>query len=298
MASPGIETNQATPVPPSARKPLPWLTLAVLAGLLFAVYAQVLITMVREWFTLDEMGHGIFVPLVVGYMVWQKRDELAKLKPRPAWWGLILVGWGFVQMVLGIVGADFFVARTAFLVSLLGVILTVGGVAVVRTLAFPLFLLLFMIRIPLFIYSQITFPLQILASKLAEIGLGLVGIPVLRDGNILEVASQRLTVVEACSGIRSLLSLSFLSLVYAYFFDRKLWMRPVLLVATVPIAILANGARVTITGVLTEYNTQLAEGVYHSLEGWVIFMISLMALIVLHQGINRIYGWFDARRSS
>ena len=116
------------------------------------------------------------------------------------------------------------------------------------------------------------------------------GIPVLRDGNILELASQKLSVVEACSGIRSLLSLSFLSLVYAYFFDKRVWMRWVLLAATIPIAILANSGRVTITGVLSEINPELARGFFHSLEGWIIFLIALVMLGGLHLLINRFTG--------
>jgi exosortase len=111
----------------------------------------------------------------------------------------------------------------------------------------------------------------------------------LRDGNVLELASQKLNVAEACSGIRSLLSLSFLSLVYAYFFDRKVWMRWVLLVATIPIAIVANSARVTLTGVFSEIDTSLAQGFFHEAEGWVIFVVALVILVVVHQLLNFLY---------
>jgi exosortase len=153
-----------------------------------------------------------------------------------------------------------------------------------------------MVPIPAIIYNQLTFPLQLLATRLAEAALGLLGIPVFREGNILELASQRLSVVEACSGIRSLLSLSFLSLVYAFFFDSKVWMRWVLFAATVPIAIVANASRVTITGVLSNIRPDLAEGFFHSVEGWVIFMVALLFLILVHQAINRLYGVWHARR--
>jgi exosortase len=132
----------------------------------------------------------------------------------------------------------------------------------------------------------------------AEFSLGLMGIPVLRDGNILELASQKLSVVEACSGIRSLLSLSFLSLVYAYFFDSRVWMRWVLFGATIPIAILANSGRVTITGVLSEINPELARGFFHSLEGWIIFLIALAMLGGLHLLINRFTGKLPAETDS
>jgi len=120
--------------------------------------------------------------------------------------------------------------------------------------------------------------------------LGILGIPVLRDGNVLELASQKLSVVEACSGIRSLLSLTFLSLVYAYFFDAKVWMRAALFIATIPIAIVANAGRVTITGILSEWRTDLAQGFFHSVEGWIIFLVAMVFMILAHRVINLIYG--------
>src|SRR5947207_2198237 len=156
--------------------------------------------------------------------------------------------------------AELFLQRTAVLITLVGILLVLGGVGLLRELVFPLALLPFMIPIPTVVYNQITFPLQLFASQVAEFVLGVFGIPVLRDGNVLELASQKLSVAEACSGIRSLLSLTFLSLVFSYFFDKKVWMRWVLLVGTVPIAILANSARVTITGMLREVNPDLARG--------------------------------------
>jgi exosortase len=154
-----------------------------------------------------------------------------------------------------------------------------------------------MIPIPAMIYARITLPLQLFASRVAETVLSLFGIPVLRDGNVLELASQRLSVVEACSGIRSLLSLSFLSLVYAYFFDSKQWMRWALLAATVPIAIAANSARVTLTGLLSEYRADLAQGFFHTAEGWVLFIVALAMLIVVHRLINWIYGIYRGRHA-
>jgi len=165
-----------------------------------------------------------------------------------------------------------------------------------RALAFPLFLLFFMVPIPAVIYNSITFPLQLLASKVSTQALDVLQIPVLREGNVMELAEQKLNVVEACSGIRSLLSLTFLSLVYGYFFESKTWMRVALFAATIPIAIVANASRVTLTGVLTEYKPELAEGFFHTASGWVIFMVALAILMALHQILN--WGWrrLDARR--
>jgi exosortase len=227
--------------------------------------------------------------VVAGFIVWQRRAQLTATQPVPNYWGLVLVVLGAIQMLLGTLGAQIFVARTAFLVSLVGAILFLGGTRILKVLAFPLFLLLFMFPIPAIIYARITLPLQLFASSVAETILSFIGIPVLRDGNVLELASQRLSVVEACSGIRSLLSLGFLSLIYAYFFDKKVWMRWVLLAATIPIAIAANASRVTLTGVLSDYRPDLAKGAFHLLEGWVLFLVALILLIAFHQLVNRIY---------
>jgi exosortase len=204
--------------------------------------------------------------------------------------------YGALQLYIATLGAELFLARTAFVISVIGIVLLLGGTAYVRRLAFPLFLLFFMIPIPTVVYNSITFPLQILASRVSTQALDVMQIPVLREGNVLELAQQKLSVVEACSGIRSLLSLTFLSLVYGYFFESKIWMRVVLFLSTIPIAIVANASRVTLTGVLTEYKPELAEGFFHTASGWVIFMVALAILIALHQILNGGYRLLHARR--
>jgi exosortase len=278
--------------PPS--RALSWPVAAWFAVLLLACYAPVLLRLARQWYSDEDMGHGFFVPIIAGYIAWLKRDELLREAPSPNWWGLPVVLYGALQLFIATLGAELFLARTAFIVSLVGVLLWMGGKRYVRVLAFPLFLLCFMVPIPAILYNQITFPMQLFASRVADDALTFLGIAVLREGNILELASQRLNVVEACSGIRSLLSLSFLSLVYAYFFDKKVWMRFVLLAATLPIAIIANAGRVTLTGLVSEYDPALASGIFHSASGWVIFMVALVILVLLHQLLNlayrRLYG--------
>ena len=234
------ESVSGTNTAPVEKTQLPWTAMLWFGILLIACYAPVLYGLVHQWATDEDMGHGFFVPAVAGFIAWRRRAELAAIKPIPNYWGLALVIFGAIQMMLGTLGAQLFVARTAFLISLVGAVLFLGGTRTLKILAFPLFLMIFMFPIPAIIYARITLPLQLFASSVAETVLNFIGTPVLRDGNVLELANgQRLSVVEACSGIRSLLSLSFLSLIYAYFFDHKVWMRWVLLVATVPIAIAA-----------------------------------------------------------
>ncbi|MBZ5610189.1 MAG: exosortase/archaeosortase family protein [Acidobacteriia bacterium] len=269
--------------------PLPWAMLAWFGGLLMACYAPLLYGLVRQWATGEDMGHGFFVPLVAGFIAWRRRGELGAVQAAPNYWGLVVVVCGTVQMVLGTLAAQVFLARTAFLMSLVGAVWFLGGTRVLKILAFPLFLLMFMFPIPAIVYAQITLPLQLFASSVAETVLNLFGIPVLRDGNVLELANQRISVVEACSGMRSLISLAFLALVYAYFFDRKTWMRWLLLAATVPIAIAANAARVTLMGLIGEYRADLAQGFLHLAEGWVLFLVALGMVVVFHRLVNRAF---------
>ena len=269
---------------------IPWSGMALIFALLVICYFPVLKHLLEQWAEDADMGHGFFVPAIAAYVAWQRRDQVLATPRKPNYWGLLLLAWGACQLIVGMLGVELFLQRTAFLISLVGAILTVGGMQVLKSLAFPLFLLVFMIPIPGVVYTQITFPLQIFASRVAETTLGLIGIPVLRDGNVLELASQKLSVVEACSGIRSLLSLTFLSLVYAYFFDSKVWMRAALFAATIPIAILANAGRVTITGILSEWRTDLAQGFFHSVEGWIIFLVAMVFMILTHRIINMVYG--------
>lgn len=262
--------------------------IAWFVGLLILCYIPILYSLVNHWMIDEDMGHGFFVPVIAGYIAWQKREELAAAPLRSNSFGLVILVLAAAQSIVGTLGAELFVSRTAFLFSVIGTVLYMGGMPAIRVMAFPLFLLFFMVPIPAIIYNQITFPLQLLASRVAEVALSAIGIPVLRDGNVLELPSQKLSVVEACSGIRSLLSLSFLSLVYGFFFDNKPWMKWLLLVSTVPIAITANASRVTLTGILSEINTEYASGVYHSASGWIVFMVALVFLVIVHSVTNRI----------
>ena len=275
---------------------LPWGKIAWFGLLLMACYAPVLRALVRQWGSDPDMGHGFFVPVIAGFIVWQKRNELLAIQPQPNWWGLAVVLIGGVQLIIGTLGVELFLARTSFVIVLIGVVWLLGGDWMLKKLAFPLFLLFFMVPIDAVIYNQITFPLQLLASRLADGALTLIAVPVLREGNILELPNQRLSVVEACSGIRSLLSLTFLSLVYGYFFEKKTWIRVVLFFSTVPIAIVANSSRVTITGILTQVKPEAAEGFFHEAEGWVIFMVAMGILILFHQLIARGSNYLEAGR--
>jgi exosortase len=264
---------------------VPWAAIAWIAVPLLICYAPVLQRLVAQWWNDPDMGHGFFVPAVAGYIVWQRRAELLAVEARPTWWGLVLVVWGGLQLLIGTLGVELFTARTSLVITLIGVVWTVGGAPVLRKLAFPLFLLFFMVPIPTVVYNSLTFPLQILATRMAAAGLLTIGVPVMREGNILDLPNQQLSVVEACSGIRSLLSLTFLSLVYGYFFEKRIWLRVVLFLATIPVALLANAGRVMVTGILSQIRSDLAEGFFHESTGMVIFLAAGVILFLLHRAI-------------
>jgi exosortase len=264
-----------------------WSTIIWVSALLLICYASVLWRLVKLWYNDGDMGHGFFVPVISAYIAWQVRGRVAGVAAKPNWWGLPIMIFAALQLWIGTLGAELFLARTSFVFSLIGAVLLLGGTAYLRAFGFSLFLLFFMIPIPAIIYNQITFPLQLFASRVAEASITVLGIPVIRTGNILELAQQKLNVVEACSGIRSLLTLTFLSLVYGYFSEKRAWVRVTLFLATIPIAIIQNAGRVTITGVAAQFNPDLAEGWFHEAQGWVTFMVAFAILALFHQLLIR-----------
>lgn len=272
----------------SASVAVPWVNVGWVLGLLVLAYLPILIRMATQWSNDEDMGHGFFVPAVAGYIAWRRKDELLAATASPNYLGLLVMLWSVFQMSLGILGAELFLQRSAFVGSVWGSVLFLGGWPYVRMLALPLLMLPLMVPIPAVIYNQITFPLQLFASSVAENVLSLIGIPVLRDGNVLELAEQKLSVVEACSGIRSLLSLTFLSLVYGYFSEEKLWIRWAIFLASIPIAVAANAFRVSATGILSEYNPDLAKGFFHTLEGGVSFGFAFALMILFHLTVKKI----------
>jgi exosortase len=293
--TPSLTGSDSTSV---ARAPFAWGTIAWVSILLAACYAPILKALVLQWNNDADMGHGFFVPVIAGYIAWQKRDKIAGKIPSPNWWGLAIMIWAGLQLYVAALGAELFLSRTSLVISIAGAVLLLGGSEYLRIFSFPIFLLFFMVPIPAVIYNQLTFPLQLIASSTAERAIDLLQIPVIREGNVLILPQQTLNVVEACSGIRSLLTLTFLSLVYGYFFEQRRWVRVVLFCSTIPIAIAANAGRVTFTGIVSQFNPQLAEGWFHEAQGWVIFMIALAILIAFHQLVIRGASFIERRRTA
>jgi exosortase len=233
------------------------------------------------------MSHGLFVPLAAAYIAWTKRDLLARIPAKGTYWGLPLVLIGFVTLCIGPPSLPtwVFIVRSGFLSSLVGCILFLWGFRILRALMYPLLLLPLMIPFPF--YDRMTLPLQLIASMLSENFLTALGYSVLREGNILLMPTQTLSVAEACSGLRSIYALTFLTLTYAYFFTPRPRVRWILIVAILPVAIVMNALRVTLTAIMGTYNPAWTEGTYHEMLGWSVFVFAFLILLGLNAALKK-----------
>jgi exosortase len=255
----------------------------ILSGLVLLLYASVLKNLVLQWWSDPDYGHGFFVPLFSGYIVWRQRQRWMKIEIKPSNFGLLVILGAVGLLLLGSLGAELFTTRFSLLVLLAGMILFLAGWKFLRAVAFPLAFLLFMIPLPQLVYNQITFPLQLVASRFATFWLELVHVPVLRDGNVLVLSNYSLEVAEACSGIRSLLTLISLAVSFGYLLEPRLWIRLVLVALMVPSAIVSNAIRIMGAGMMAHrFGPAAAEGFLHEFSGWAIFLVSLVLLFAFH----------------
>jgi exosortase len=259
----------------------------VLCGVLAWLYAPVLGHLVRQWNHDPNYSHGFFVPAFSLFVLWQQRDRLRALPLRPSWSGLLVLASALVVLLAGILGAELFLSRFSFLLAIAGLVVLVYGWNHLGAVVFPWLFLLFMIPIPTIVFNEITFPLQLLASKAAAWTLPLLGVPVLREGNVIQLPAMALEVAEACSGIRSLMSLATLAVIYGYLLEPRKSVRVALAIASVPIAVVANSFRIVGTGLLVQYwDPEKAQGFFHAFSGWLIFVVSLVLLFLLHQALQ------------
>ncbi len=266
-----------------------WQRVALLL-LIAWLYASILARLFLQWINDPNFSHGVFVPLFAFFVLWQDRKKLAAIVPVSSWSGLPLVLLSMLVLVLGVLGADIFLPRVSLLILLAGLIILFQGWTFFRAVLFPWAFLILMIPIPSLIISRVTFPLQLLASKLATVLLRLAGVPVLLEGNLITLPAMQLDVAEACSGIRSLLTLVTLAIIYGYLLETRRWVRVVLALSALPIAVVANGFRVFGTGLLVQYwDPDKAMGFFHTFEGWLIFVVALIMLFAVHRLICLIW---------
>ena len=281
-----------------------WKPLVIAGAVAFAYYGA-LARLGRFWWEDENYSHGLLIPFVIGYILWAERGRLAALPERPrVWWGAAAVAAALLTLWVGTAGAELFTQRTSLVLLLAGLAVYFRGWRLLRAVSVPLLLLLLAIPIPTIVFNKVAFPLQLFASQCAVWAMRAFDIPVLREGNVIELyplgstTTKRLEVVEACSGIRSLMTLVTLAVVFAYFttptdeggtggrrFELFRAARSVLIVlAAVPIAIVTNAARVSGTGVLARYyGTEVADGFFHEFSGWVIYIVAFLLLFA--------FGW-------
>jgi len=264
--------------------------LGLLLALTLSLYWSTIARLIAQWWSDPNFSHGFFVPLFTAFVIWQERDHLKRITPAASWSGLAFIAVAMCVLLTGQLGAELFLARFSLLILLAGLIVLFLGWNAFRAVLFPWAFLLLMIPIPAIIFNQITFPLQLQASKLAALALPLFRVPILREGNVISLPYMQLEVAEACSGIRSLMSLATLAVIYGYLAERRIWVRCLLAIASIPIAIIANSVRIIGTGLLVQYwDPDKAEGYFHASWGWIIFVISLLLLYALHSAIRAIW---------
>ncbi len=283
-----------------------WKIIPIAATVVLA-YATVFVKLGTDWWTDENYSHGLLVPFIIGFILWSQREWLRRVEVRPSmFWGMTGVLFALLALWAGTAGAELFMQRTSLLVMLAGIALYFWGVQLLRLLIVPLFLLALAIPIPAIIFNKIAFPLQLFASRCAVWAMAAFDIPVLRQGNVIELMplgareTKKLEVVEACSGIRSLMTLVTLAVVFAYFTHPRdnsgsgdnngssltkrltiygFWRSTLIVLSAVPIAIFTNALRVSGTGILARYyGTQVADGFFHSFSGWVIYVVAFLLL--------------------
>jgi len=252
---------------------------AILVGL----YASVLPVWLEDIWSDPNYSHVYIVPIISGFIIWQRRRGLAGLPLQGSWYGLPLLLAGLGALILGDIGAETFLMRSSLIVVIAGLVLFHWGPRMLRALAFPLGFLLFLVPMPAVFFYAMTARLQNIAAETGAWGLDLVGVPVLLDGNVIHLSRVTLGVTEACSGIRSLITLVALGVAWAYLMLPRVWMQNVLVASVLPITIFSNAGRIVMTGLVGRWlGVEYAEGFFHFFSGWLVFVTAILCLLAVH----------------
>ncbi len=264
-------------------KPSQWVQIGILGGLLAGLYYTVVPAMVAIWWNDPGYSHGLLIPPLALYFAWTRRDDIFACPAESDARGLSLTAAACLLYLLGKLGAEFFLMRVSMVLLVAGLVWTFWGVRRLRVLGFPLVLLVTMVPLPAVLYNRLAAPLQLFASGVATGALQLIGIPVFQDGNIIHLANASLGVAEACSGLRSISSLSVLALVLGYLLNARFGARAALFLLAIPTAIAVNVLRIVGTALVAGHNLELAEGFYHTFSGWLVFLVGFGGLYL--QGV-------------
>ena len=253
----------------------------ILIGLLAILYGHMLVGWAVDLWHDDNYSHGLFIPFLSGYFFWRRLSALRQAGDMPCTLGLPVMLAALMLFALGNIGGEIFSQRVSFVVLIYGLILFLEGREVAAILRFPVGILFFAIPLPYILYNAVAFPLKLVASQLSVLLLELYGMPVFREGNIVHLPHATLEVVDACSGIRSLMTLFTLAFFLAFLTHRNLFVRLFVVCMTIPVAILTNALRVALNGILIKYNPAWGEGLWHEISGWLVFVVSVGLLMAI-----------------
>jgi len=265
-----------------------YLQTGILSALALLLYWPTISGLVRQWWTDADASHGFIVVIFSAYLLWKTRSSWKDVAIRPSAAGAVWIAIAMAALILGTFGAELFLARVSLVIFLGGLVVQFAGWKMLRTVGAPWAVLFLMIPLPVIVFNEVALPLQFLASRLAGDTLDLLRVPALREGNIIMLPSISLNVVEACSGIRSLMALITLAIFYGLLMEKKIWIRCVLVVLAVPLAVGVNSLRIVGSGLLGQnFGKEYAEGFFHEFSGLVVFVITLGTLFLLHWLANR-----------
>ncbi len=267
---------------------LPQIQSAVLLLLWLIAFYPVYPSLVDTWLNHSNNSHGILVPLIAGFFIWQKRGQLQATPLNPSLWGGLFLLCSLLLYGLFYIGSVAVACRLMIILSLVGLIIFNYGTNILKIIRFPIFFLIFMIPIPVAIYTMVAFPLQLFATDVAAAAINLMSIPVYKEGNMLYFVQTSLEVAEACSGLRSMTAFLMLGSLFAYLMDKGKWRRFILVASGIPLAIFANIVRVTGTGILAHfYGARIARGFLHEFSGLAVFAFGFVLLFILYSLLDR-----------
>lgn len=271
------------------------LGLAILLILLL-LYTSTIYDIFLICFQDDDYSHGILLPFISGYLIWEKRaafrQAIAERKSaagHPAnWGGLALFTTGLVLLLIGRASDLMWIKWVSFFPMIIGLIAAVFGRGLAGLLAAPIVLNFMAKPFPDSLVPKLFFPLQVLAAKIAAKSLELLGVPVYLFGNIIEIPGMKLMVEEACSGMRSMMAILTVAVIVAYTIRTNIWGKLLLFAGSIIMAIVLNVVRVTVTGILAHfYDPAAATGFFHSFSGMVVFVVGLTLLFALGKLVEK-----------
>ncbi len=263
--------------------PAVWWVLA-LGVAIAALYGSVVVRLASDWLTDDNYTHGILVIPFVAWLIWRRRDEWVRTDRRPAMSGLVIAAGGLLMYLVGQAAFEYFLTRMSLVVVVAGSIVFLFGWAQLRFALFPLALVALSIPLPALVFNEIALPMQLVASQFGVAMLEASAIPAVREGNIIYLQQATLEVAEACSGVRSLISLGTVALVYGYLARQSTAARTVVALSVLPVVIVANGLRVAGAGVVAHlYGPDTAAGFLHTFSGWLFFGTAVAMLVAIER---------------